>query len=192
MTLSPDQLDRLDSPVWFCLKARPKHEHLAAITLRQRLAVPCFAPRIRYRKATQRGAVWFVEAMFPGYLFACFAYRELHRQVKHSPGITNIVRFGDRVAAVSESTLAALKDFTGEEELVVFNPDFAVGSSVQITDGALKGLEAVVTQFLPAKERVKVLLEFLGRRLEMEVDSMKVLPTRPAWQNGSPSTTGQT
>src|SRR5438105_2686758 len=106
MTLSPDQLDALEAPIWFCLKARPKHEHLAAIALRQRLGVPCFAPRIRYRKATRRGAVWFVEAMFPGYLFAHFAYRELHRQVKHSPGVTSIVRFGDRVAAISEATLA--------------------------------------------------------------------------------------
>ena len=34
-----------------------------------------------------------------------------------------------------------------------------------------------VTQLLPAKERVKVLLEFLGRPVEAEVSVPKVLPT---------------
>jgi hypothetical protein len=35
----------------------------------------------------------------------------------------------------------------------------------------------VVTQLLPARERIRVLLEFLGRSLEMEVPERKVLPT---------------
>jgi hypothetical protein len=34
----------------------------------------------------------------------------------------------------------------------------------------------VITQLLPAKERIRVLLEFLGRSLEMEVPAEKVLP----------------
>jgi hypothetical protein len=33
-----------------------------------------------------------------------------------------------------------------------------------------------VTQLLPAKERIRVLLEFLGRPLEMEIPTTKVLP----------------
>jgi hypothetical protein len=35
----------------------------------------------------------------------------------------------------------------------------------------------VVTQLLPAGERIRVLLEFFGRSLEMEVPAGKVLPT---------------
>jgi hypothetical protein len=35
----------------------------------------------------------------------------------------------------------------------------------------------LVTQLLPARERIRVLLEFLGRSLEMEVPAGKVLPT---------------
>jgi hypothetical protein len=37
-------------------------------------------------------------------------------------------------------------------------------------------LEAVVTRIMPANERVRVLLEFLGRSVETEVASPKVLP----------------
>jgi len=50
-----------------------------------------------------------------------------------------------------------------------------VGQSVQIIDGAFEGLEAVVTHLLPAKDRIRVLFDFLGRSVEMEVSTAKVL-----------------
>jgi transcriptional antiterminator RfaH len=177
MTLSPSQLNEIEEPLWFCLKTQPKHEHIASAALRQQLGVECFSPRIRFRKATRRGAVWFVEAMFPGYVFARFLYREQHRQVQYAPGIMSIVRFGLHVAAIDQATIAALRAASGEEEVVLFDPELKVGDAVQITEGAFQGLQAVVTQLLPARERVKVLLEFLGRQVEAEVHSPKVLPT---------------
>jgi hypothetical protein len=36
-------------------------------------------------------------------------------------------------------------------------------------------LEVVVTHLLPAKERIRVLFEFLGRSVEMEIPTAKVL-----------------
>src|SRR4029453_16180158 len=74
MTQSSALLALLDEPVWFCLKAQPKRENLAAIALRRQYNVECFSPRLRFRKMTSRGPVWFVEAMFPGYLFTKFVY----------------------------------------------------------------------------------------------------------------------
>ena len=85
MTRSRAELAVFDTPLWFCVKTQPKHEHIAAAGLQRRLNVNCFAPRVRYRKMTRRGAVWFVEAMFPGYLFAEFVYLEQHRRVEYSP-----------------------------------------------------------------------------------------------------------
>jgi transcriptional antiterminator RfaH len=75
----------LDEPVWFCLKTQPKREHLAAIALRRQFRIECFSPRLRFRKMTNRGPVWFVEAMFPGYLFAKFVYSKQHRLSRDAP-----------------------------------------------------------------------------------------------------------
>src|SRR5438093_12247178 len=100
MTYLLSQLARIETPIWFCLKTQPKHEHLAATSLRKQLNVACFSPRIRFRKATRRGAVWFVEAMFPGYVFAEFVYSRQHRQVEYSSGIQGVVRSADQVATV--------------------------------------------------------------------------------------------
>lgn len=176
MTCSLVHLARIEDALWFCLKTQPKHEHIAATALRRQMKVPCFAPRIRFRKPTRRGAVWFVEAMFPGYLFAQFVFSHQHRQVEYSSGIHGVVRFGDQVATVDPNMIATLREKAGEDETVTFNPAIEVGQSVHIAEGPFQGLEALVTRLLPAKERIRVLLEFLGRPLELEVSTPKVLP----------------
>jgi transcription antitermination factor NusG len=52
-----------------------------------------------------------------------------------------------------------------------------MGEEVQVVGGAFAGLKAVVTRIMPARQRVAVLLEFLGRLSEMEVPVATVLPT---------------
>jgi transcriptional antiterminator RfaH len=176
MTQPRAQLALSDVPLWFCLRTEPKHEHIAAATLRRQLNITCFSPRVRFPKATRRGRVWFIEAMFPGYLFARFTYPLLHRRVEHSAGIRGIVHFGDYVATLDPQTMAALREKTGEEEIITLDPEIKVGQSVRIAEGPFQGLEVVVTRLLPARERVKVLLEFLGRPVETEISTPKILP----------------
>jgi transcriptional antiterminator RfaH len=168
LALAPD-------PVWFCLKTQPKREHLAATALQRQFGVECFSPRLRFRRMTQRGPVWFVEAMFPGYLFAKFIYSTQHRAVESSHGIRGIVHFGDRLATLPENIVAALKSRVGAEEIMTLDCSIKVGQPVQIVDGPFQGLEVVVTRLLPAKERIRVLFNFLGRTVEMEVSTAKVL-----------------
>ncbi len=177
LSYSPTQLALIETPFWFCLRAQPKREHIAATGLRRQLQIECFSPRLRFRKMTRRGAVWFVEAMFPGYLFAHFVYLQQHRNVTYSPGIQAIVQFGDRVATLGSTVIADLRRHAGDEEVVTIDPQIQVGQSVRVTEGPFQGLEAIVTRVLPAKERVRILLDFLGRQVETEISTPKVLST---------------
>ena len=177
MTESSASLALVEDPVWFCLRAEPKREHLAATALRRRFGIECLSPRLRFRKLTQRGPVWFVEAMFPGYLFAKFVYSTQHRAVESSHGVRGILRFGERLATLPEDTVIALQSKAGAEEVVTVDSSPKIGQPVRLIEGPFQGLEVVVTQLLPARERIRVLLEFLGRSMEMEVPAAKVLPT---------------
>ncbi len=179
MTFSRTQLAVVRTPLWFCLRAQPKREHLAALGLRRQLNVPCYAPRLRYRKMTRRGAVWFVEAMFPGYLFAHFVYSDQHRRVAHSPGIQGLVQFGDDLATVDAGLIMSLQETSDEDEIVTIDPEIRVGQEVRIATGPFQGLEALVTRLMPAKERIRVLLSFLGRPVETEVALPQVLSLAP-------------
>ena len=163
---------------WFCLRAQPKREHLAAATLRKQHDIECFAPRLRARKLTRRGPVWFVEAMFPGYFFAQFDYPAKRRLVEHAPGVSGMVRFGERLATIPAETIGALRERVEDKDLVTVDPAIEVGQEVQISQGPLQGLEALVTQLLPPTERVRVLLEFLGRTVPTEVTKEKLIQRR--------------
>ena len=163
-------------PFWFCLKAAPKREHLAATALRRELQVPVVAPRIRFRKLTTRGPVWFVEAMFPGYLFAEFIYAELYRRVVHTHGVTGLVHFGDHVPTIEAATLDSLR--TASDEVITFDRPIEVGETVKIAEGPFQGFEAVVTRLLPAANRIRILLEFLGRGIEIAVHEPQIIPPR--------------
>jgi transcriptional antiterminator RfaH len=162
-------------PLWFCLKTQPKREHLAATALRRQFGIECFSPRLRFRRMTQRGPVWFVEAMFPGYLFAKFVYSTQRRAVENSHGIQGIVHFGDQLATLPEHVVSALQSRVGLEEIVTIDCSMNVGQSVQIIQGPFQGLQAVVTHLLPAKDRIRVLFDFLGRSMEMELSMTKVI-----------------
>ena len=176
MTQSAAALALLDGPLWFCLRAEPKREHLAAISLRRRFGIECLSPRLRFRRLTQRGAVWFVEAMFPGYLLARFCYPTQRGAVESTHGIRAILRFGDCLATLPEDTIAAFQSHAGVDAVITIDSSLQIGQPVHIIEGPFRGLEVVITQVLPARERIRVLVDFLGRPLEMEVPEAKVLP----------------
>ena len=160
---------------WFCLQSQPKHEHIAAAHLRLLEGVTVFCPRIRFKRATRQGLVWVTEAMFPGYLFARFELAKMHLRVRYAHGVRGIVRFAGRYPTIEEGGLAQLRDHTGVAEVKELSYDLSEGDEVEIVGGAFVGLEAVVTQVMSGKERIKVLMDFLGRKMEAEVQCTSVL-----------------
>ena len=70
----------------------------------------------------------------------------------------------------------ALHSHAGSDEVVTIDSSLEIGQEVHIIDGPFRGLEVVITQVLPAKERIRVLLDFLGRSIEIDVSTTRVLP----------------
>ena len=177
MQWSTRALNEVTTPLWFCLSAQPKREHLAAESLRRQYGMPCFAPRLRFKKPTRRGAGWFVEAMFPGYLFAEFVYAEFHRRVSSGPAVRSVLRFGDYVPIIDPAVIETLRRSSSDDAVITIAPELRVGESVTLVEGPFAGITGLVTRLHPAKERVRILLEFLGRQVETETPIYKVLPT---------------
>src|SRR5207302_5736972 len=149
-------------PKWYCLRSHPKREHFAAANLRQIEGVECYCPRIRLQRSTRRGLAWFTEALFPNYLFARFNLREMHAQIRHCKSVAGILRFGERYPEVADSAIEDLRSVMHDNELRTVEYAVAEGDDVDIVSGPLRGSTGTVTRVLPARERVKVLLEFLG------------------------------
>jgi transcriptional antiterminator RfaH len=164
---------------WFCVRAQPKHEHIAAANLRQYLNTEVFSPRIRFRRATRRGPVWVTESLFPNYVFARFDWRSSLRLIHHAPGVAGVVHFGSRWPTIPDQVIQELRTMLGSEELHVIGDELEPGDDVRISGGSFHGLEGVVTRVMPGRARVGILLEFLGRQTMVEVKVDNVVKLKP-------------
>ncbi len=172
-------------PEWFCVRTQTKREHIAAGHLRELEGVEVFCPRLRYRKATRRGKIWWVEPLFPGYLIAKFQLAEMERAVTFCQGVRGLVRFGSEIPPVPDSFVESLRREIrnrpeGEEELLSVAPMIQIGDEVEVAHGPLQGMRGTIVAVAPAVERVKILLDFLGQPQAVDVDLFSILlPRRP-------------
>lgn len=171
---------------WYCVRTPTKREHIAAARLRALEEVEVLCPRLRYRKATRRGKVWWVEALFPGYLLARFDLVHNGRAVKYAQGVSGLVHFREQVPEVPDAFVAELKRELRDRgdddrpETVTVQPSIEAGEEVEVAHGPFRGFRGPVTRVLPAAERVRVLLEFLGSEREVDFDLFSILlPGRP-------------
>ncbi len=173
-------------PEWFCVRCQTKREHIAAGHLREIEGIEVFCPRLRYRKATRRGKIWWVEPMFPGYVLAKFDMAEMERAVMFCQGVRGLVRFGSEIPAVPDSFVEAMKreirnrKGAEEPELVTLSPTIEIGDEVEVAHGPFQGMQGTVVAVPSATERVKILLEFLGTPQAVDMDLFSILlPRRP-------------
>lgn len=162
---------------WRVIRAKPKGEHLAAHHLR-REGFEAFCPRLRHQKKTTRGRVWFVEAMFPGYIFCRFSVRDSLRHVVATAFVSQALTFMHDAGSVPDAVVEDLKKEFDDKEIITIESTVQLGDSVDIVDGPMSGSQAVVTQVLPGKERVRVLLEFIGGLQEVEVPLLSLITIR--------------
>ena len=162
--------------VWYCVKTRTRQELTAKRRLQSDLGIEVFCPLLKFERVRSSGRVRVTEAMFPGYIFAKFPYDALCRQVAASNGVSAVVSFGGIPAIVDEGIIQELRSVIGDAETVEISSAVRVGEEVQVVDGPFKGIRAVVTQVMPARARVTVLLELLGMVREVEVNEGAVMP----------------
>lgn len=165
---------------WFCLRSEAKREHVAAANLRDRVGVEAFAPRIRACHTTRRGlSLTATEALFPGYLFARFAYPDQIRHVVSTTGVCGVVSFGGRPPAVADPIIDHLRREVTLAEKAPIAPVLEAGAWVRILTGCFQYIEGRVVHFDPRSDRVRLLLALLGSEVQVSLPSRHVAPATP-------------
>lgn len=154
---------------WFCVRTRPKNEHIAAARLRELEQIDVFNPRIRFKRPRGNHTMWVTEALFPGYIFAKFNWREHLKLVHYTNGVTGVVHFGDQYPLIDEQVIIEWKNVLGNEELALVEDVPEPGEEILVTTGAFKGAFAEVVRVTDSKKRIAVLMEFLGRQVMLEL-----------------------
>ncbi len=177
-------VDQKEEAAWYCLRTQPKREHVAAASLREMGEIEVVCPRLRYKKVTRRGKVWWVEPLFPGYLLARFLLAERQRAVSYAKGVSGILQFGETTPTVGDRFMEDLRAELGRagdyQELITLKPAAEEGDEVELADGPLRGMTGTVIDVRPADERVRIFVEFLGQDQPVDVDLYSLLlPRKP-------------
>ncbi len=168
---------------WYAVHTKPNAEYRAARLLREK-GLEVFFPQVRSWKP-RRG--YRTEPLFPGYLFVRADWEQVSiTTVVWTPGVHRVVGFGGRPAVVPAEAIVYIRqqaerlDAEGGLRPHRFRP----GERVRFVAGPFQGLEAVFEGYLHAPDRVRVLLDFLGRANRADVP---VAHLEPASRPGAPS-----
>lgn len=156
------------SKLWYVVHTKARQELLSASLLEQRLAAVVLLPQVRQRYRGQMRTA----PLFPGYLFVELDLEQVEASaVNNTPGVIRLVAFGGLPKPVPAKVIHALQARLAEIDAQGGLPQhpFHEGDRVRLTGGPLAGLEAVFVGPMRPAERVRVLLDFMGREQEAQV-----------------------
>lgn len=174
--MDPVLMMRESEQAWYCARTQPKHEHIAARNLRCRLGLEVFNPRLSVERATSRGLVKLLEPLFPCYIFVRCQLADRLDDIRYTNGVSSLVHFGCQIPQVPEGVVEELRRCFELDEVMNVEDQFTPGSQVSVVDGPFLGIHATVVRALRARQRVQILLEFLGRTTLTEVDRKSLTP----------------
>lgn len=158
------------SRVWGVIVTKPRKEAVSREFL-FREGLDAYCPK---GKAKEKGKIG--QPLFPGYIFVRLSPQLELILVRHCPGVLRPLIFGNQLAFIEDEII----DHWREREAGVgyLKPDpkpaFKVGQKVQFKGGVFAGMEGEVLEDLPAKERVRVLLEHLQMSVAVEAERSTV------------------
>ncbi len=162
---------------WYVLHTKANAEYRVARHLDRR-GIETFLPLVR---AVRPRPGYSTVPLFPSYLFARVDLEQVElASILWTPGLRRIVSFNNRLATVPDDVIEHIRRRVEEINEYGGLPthDFKPGERVLICSGPLAGLEAVFQGPMGPAERVRVLVEFLGRitKATVPVDALAHLP----------------
>jgi transcriptional antiterminator RfaH len=167
--MSQTHLGSLLDPCWYVVSCKARNEVQTAVILSTCLGIVTYLPTLRQRLLDKVQEA----ALFPGYVFVHLALRDVPpSRINSIPGVIRLLEFGGIPQAVPDAIVAAIR-----EEVEQINAQgglpahhFQPGDNVRLTSGPLCGLEAVFLGSATPRARVRILLKFLSRLNEVQVD----------------------
>jgi len=152
---------------WHALYTKPHKERQVEGLLKER-GIETYLPTV-LRKVRRRDRPDRV-IYFPCYMFARIDFDEVPlSSVAWLPGMRRIVSFGPRPAIVPDELVAVVRQRLGDV-LEVGAGKFKKGDRVRIESGPLRDLIAIFDQPMSSADRVRILLDVMGRMTAVELD----------------------
>lgn len=113
--------------------------------------------------------------LFPRYLFCRADLTTHYRGLRYAPDAIDLVHFGTRPAVVSETLVAELKAWAGDAvDLITLQPSLKIGDRVEVIDGPMRGMSAIILHAEDERDRVAVLLSILQSEAQVLISRSQI------------------
>jgi transcription antitermination factor NusG len=159
---------------WYVIRAKANRERVVHEQLRDQ-GLEVFFPSVRVHPVNPRSAR--ERAYFPGYLFV---HADLETtaiaRLRWLPAAVGLLEFGGEPAVLPDLLITQLRRNIAAIRAAggLLFTDLQAGDPVRITSGPFAGHEAIFDLRLKGSERVRVLLDFLRRRVPIELDAGQI------------------
>jgi transcriptional antiterminator NusG len=167
----PQRAQAVESPRWYALYTRGRHEAKVASHLDSR-SIETFLPvhRLDVQWSDRRKTV--VRPIFSSYVFARFRESELP-QVLSTRGLVTIIRAGGRLAAIPDEEIENVRRFADavSDHRIVPERETLIeaGDRVRVLTGPFAGIEGVAV-LRRGRRRLLVSLSTVGEKLAVDLD----------------------
>ena len=157
---------------WYLIRTKPHSEYRAAESLEHE-GLEFFLPSVR----VPRPHSGHVEApLFPGYLFLRID-AESWPSLLRLPGVSGWVRFDGVVSPVPDQVVAQLAErIASIDRGGGLWTQFRRGQKVRVVSGPMDNLAEIVDEPTSPEDRVRVLLQFMGRLVAAQVPWQDLRP----------------
>ena len=157
---------------WYVAQTHPHAETKASLHLR-RQGFDVYLPRYLKQRRHARRVEKIAAPLFPSYLFVTIDMAtQRWLSIDSTFGVTRLVRVGDRPAPVPQSVIDALKGRENSAGIVQLDrrPRFLPGDKIRVVGGAFCDCYGLY-EGMSARERVAILLDLLGRKVRVILDT---------------------
>ncbi len=162
---------------WYAVHSQPNKETGAQIQLRNQ-KFRTFLPRIRKTRRHARKLDTVLAPFFPRYLFVILDLeRDRWRCVNSTFGVSRLVMQNDRPHVLPRGVVENLVAVADDDGLLSFGKEghLKIGQKVELLDGPFVNQLGTIER-LDSNERVRLLLDLMGRSVRVNVSGRDVMP----------------
>lgn len=159
---------------WYVVNTKT-HSEFKVINYLNSKNITIFMPKLLVTRSHARQVKQVLRPLFPSYFFVYINIDHSFRLIKSAIGVKGMLTNGSKPTCVGYDVMQNLFDNTDANGIVKKHTvnEFKVGQKVEIHEGLFKGK---IGSFygISAKDRISILLDFLGRKSMISVSILNV------------------
>ena len=165
--LSPDHVYSSVLLPWYGIRTKSNQDKLASTILTNK-GYESFLPSYSYHRKRWDRTVESERPLFPGYLFCRFDVKQ-RLPILITPGVVSVLGFGNEPLPIPETEIEAIRTALRSGRPVEPFPYLQEGERIQVTRGALEGLQGILVQN-KSDWRLVISVTMLQRSVSVEID----------------------